>query len=213
MSSKIRSSSEIKHGGAKNKLCITRALQNVGYLRSKNPSLFLKGEPIAAKWGGDYRQLMQLHTLRPDLIEVREVSEQLAKTKIPLLHDQAVGPLFNGTLYFVQITFTGGGGGATTLNSTDLNTAKEYASFAVNPICTYANWYGTGIGSTARISVSSTPLSFSVNASGNYGDSDLQGWIDQIVNDNKLQAGGGSCIIIMNDITGSIQNNDADPVK
>jgi hypothetical protein len=186
MSSKKKS--ELKYGGTKGKLDISRALHRATYLKRQI----------------SVGQLMQ--KLKPHEINAKAVADQVASIKIPAAPDQATGPLFKGTLYFVQITFTGGGNGAVSFDSADLGVAIQYASSAANPISKYANQYGTN-----SITVSNKPLSFSVDVSGNYGDSDVQAWVDQIVSDNNLTAGGSSCIVIMNDLNCPIQNKDANP--
>ena len=195
---------------ATGKLCITRALQNANYLQSKSPDLFDKKKPLTTNIPLEH--LMSLHLMKPEQIQHKSIADQLAKTKIPLPRDQAIGSLFNGTLYFVQVTFNGAGAVTTTLNTADIQTAIQYATLAVNPIAQYARYYGTNIGSIPAINVSPTMLSFEVNVTSNtYTDNDLQGWVDQIVSDNGLSSGSGTCIVVMNDISGPVQNSDADP--
>jgi hypothetical protein len=199
-------SGELKHGGTANKLCITRALRNVSFLRSKNPSLFPKGQPITST-GMSINELLQLHTIDPSKVNVPEVSAQLRTSKIPVPKSQAVRPLFNGTLYFVQIKF---GNGSTTLNSADLGVAIKYASTVAKTIVAYSNPYGANIHSTAKIDVSTSPVQYTASRTSGYTDNDLQEWVDDIITTNNLQ---NACIMIMNDINTQPVNRDADPSR
>jgi hypothetical protein len=194
---------------ASQKLCISRALHNARYLQGKLPKIFPEGQPITDII--PLAQLRALHMVNPDLIENKEVANLLSKTKIPLTPDTAQGPLFSGTLYFVQITFnyvTGGWGGASasfTINTADVQTALQYGTLAANPISRYATQYGTN-----SLSVSPNIIPFTANLSGStYTDGDLQGWIENICSSNGLTP-NSSCIIVLNSTQGPI-NSDGDP--
>lgn len=152
--------------------------------------------------------------MKPEQIQDKAIADLLAKNKIPIPKDQAVGPLFNGILYFVQIKFKRPSGDAITLKDGDIKTSIDYATLAANPIALYAKFYGKNIGSIPVIKVHNTMLSYEVPFTHNrYTDNDLEVWVDQIVSHNKdiIDSSRDICIVIMNDISGPVQNSDADP--
>ena len=82
----------------------------------------------------------------------KEVGSLLEKDRPETPSVKISGPLFNGTLHFVQITFNRPNG-TFSVSEPDVQTAIDYAKHAVIPISKYALQYGQNI-----VSVSSNML-------------------------------------------------------
>jgi hypothetical protein len=99
-------------------------------------------------------------------------------------------PLFNGTIYFAQITFHTSGGNFM-IPTPDMNTIVQYAQHAIVPISEYAAQYGAN-----SISVSPTVLQYTVNVPTNsYTDADLRNWVKDIASQYNLST--RSCVVIV----------------
>jgi len=92
--------------------------------------------------------------------------------------------LFSGSVYFVTVTFTTGEG-SIMVADTDLATAMNYLEKAAGPISAYCSQYGPN-----SVNVDPTPIAFSADLAGgnSYNDATLQGWVNQIMTDHKLNA-------------------------
>jgi hypothetical protein len=94
-----------------------------------------------------------------------------------------MNPLFSGTIYFVQVTFATPGGNFA-FSTADMQTMLNYAQHAVVPISEWVQQYGT-----SSAAISPTLLQYTANMSStSFADSDLQGWVHDIVNANGLSA-------------------------
>src|SRR5947208_14989582 len=95
-------------------VCVTRAIKNVNHIKGVAPNIFPKGQ--AHTKVVPLETLMTLHSLaKPqEQVKHKELGSVLAESKIPIpkiRRGDAVGPggtivagpLFTGTLYFVQI--------------------------------------------------------------------------------------------------------------
>jgi len=185
------------------RICVTRALKNARYLQTVAPHIIPPVEPLEG-----FASLVPLHVLtvlhrkqvhkipgRPDLTEL------LQTIQLPAIGNQAVDPLFSGTLLFVQITFNTRAG-AVSVNNADMTTALEFATLAAIPISAYVTQYGTN-----SLRVSQTILPFSVDLpAGRYNDQTLQGWINTIVNQNGLPNSSGLVVLNPQGVT----NTDGD---
>src|SRR5258706_11097465 len=99
-----------------------------------------------------------------------------AKVKLPTKGTSAVDPLFNGTLFFVQVQFTIHSQNDTvnSISDADLATAVKYATQAAVPISQYASQYGVN-----KVDVRQSVIQFPVTLNNPaYSDTDLQGWVD-----------------------------------
>jgi hypothetical protein len=114
----------------------------------------------------------------------------------------AADPLFNGTLFFVQVAFNLIGR-TISISNADMAVAVQFAANASGPISAYAGQYGSN-----ALSVSPNVLQFSANVpSGRYNDQILQGWVNTILTQNGLTA-ASSCIVILN--PRGVTNTDGD---
>ncbi len=149
--------------------------------------------------------LNRLHLLEPESEEVgryKGLGEFLKETKLPLAGTTAAGPLFNGTIYFVQVTFNTPNG-AKSIPTADMQTAINYADLACVPISEYASQYGpNGVGISPNI------IQYAVTLQGTtYNDQTLQGWINALANQNALPS--SSCVVILNPQSQGVTNTNA----
>ena len=122
--------------------------------------------------------------------------------KLPPLKAMVTDPLFNGTLYFVRITFNTPSG-AISITNADIQTALNYSQSAIIPISAYALQYGSN-----SVNVSNNIIQYSVNLTSNtYNNSNLIGWVNDIASTNSLPT-GSSCVVVLNPV--GITNTDAD---
>ena len=122
------------------------------------------------------------------------VRNWLAANPVPSSKASVQAPLFQGTLVFVQMTFTRPNQLPFSMLAADIQTAVTYATLAVGPIQRYAWQYGPN-----SVQVSPNILSFTANLQGNtFSDDDLQGWVDSIVQDNNLT---NACVVILHELS------------
>ena len=192
-------------------ICGTRALKNARRIQSVAPNVIPAKEPLAGFSSLVPLDILQRFHLMSDA-ELAGHPALLAAAKALRAADavkaRVSSPLFHGTLYFVRMTwFQEANGAQIAVNIGDINTAIQYATLAVKPISGYAAQYGSN-----HLDVFPTMLTagFAVT-SGVYNDDAVQGWVNQILHDNKLD-GGSSCIVMLNP-EGQMLNTDADPTK
>jgi hypothetical protein len=102
-------------------------------------------------------------------------------------------PLFNGTVYFVQIRFDVGSPARSILMSdADMNTAIQYAKLAIGPISSYASQYGPN-----SLAVADQFLRYEVPLQApTYDDAAVIEWVNEIAKANGLSE--DSCLVVMN---------------
>lgn len=128
------------------------------------------------------------------------------------------GPVFNGTVIFVALTFKTGSGNQA-VASADLNTAISMATLAAKAIVAYCQQYGN-----AGITVQSNVLNFTVDLTGSSGGNSFNdqsiggvpqgttGWADLIAQANNLVPNGTNyCLVFLS--PQGVLNTDADPSK
>ena len=174
-------------------LCVTRAMKVLKYLDRAVPKSVPRSSLLAlGKLPPSV--LSTLHAVS-DLHKVTKsaaLMSWLSNNPIPVPKAAVPDPLFNGTLVFVRITFNRPNQPPFSVSAADVQTAISYAALAVVPIQRYASQYGPN-----SIRVSPNIISHRVNLTGNtFADSDVQGWVDQIVHDNHLT---DACIVILHD--------------
>jgi hypothetical protein len=176
--------------------CYTRALKNARHLQSAAPHLFTAAVSDEGFGTGiPMETLARLHRLSPDpepaeLRGFQAVADFLKANKLPVPQRDARGPLFNGTVHFVQVTFQTGTGNRV-IPTSDMQMIIQYARHAIGPICEYAAQYGGN-----SVAVSPNLLTYTVNVpSGSFTDANLQGWVNDIVTRNALPS--NSCIFVV----------------
>lgn len=167
--------------------CFTRAMKNARFLQKVAPHIIQK-DILPTDL------LSKLHTLDSRSEEVKshpELTQFLDENRFPAIGRLPAGSLFSGTIHFVHMTFRTPGGNIS-INDNDMTTIMEYASRAIIPISRYASEYGRN-----RITVSPFWIEYSVTLQGTtYNDQALQGWVNDIVNQNNLPL-NGSCIFVV----------------
>ncbi len=185
--------------------CATRRIKNAKHLQREAPHLLPREEPaqgytsrIPAAW------LDVLHrAVRPkDLPPHPQLEAYLAKARLPRPKTTPSEPLFNGTLIFVQVTFTTAKG-TVAVSGVDLATAMNFAQLAVAPISRYASQYGPN-----GLTVAPKALPFAVRVDGGrYNDQTLQGWVNSLVAQYRMPS--NTCLVFLN--PQGVVNTDADP--
>jgi hypothetical protein len=178
-------------GNLSNTDCGTRAYKNAEHIRRIASHLIPK-QGISSIIPAE--TLAKLHTvMNPgEVIENKELAILLERNRLASPSATVSRPLFNGTLYFVRITFNTPNG-TFSIGNADMLTAINYSKHAVNPISRYASLYGRN-----SANVSDNIIQYSVNLNGmTYNDADLTGWVNDILNINNLPS-GSSCVVILN---------------
>ncbi len=186
-----------------NRICISRKIKTIRHIEHIAGHLFQDSKQGISGIIPD-ETLSQLHTIADPhtIIQNKELAILLEKNKLPSLKATVSDPLFNGTLYFVRITFNTPSG-AFSISNADIQTAVNYSKLAVKPISQYASQYGNN-----NVNVSNNIIQYSVNLSSTtFNNNDLRGWVNNIVSANNLPT-GSSCIVILNPV--GITNTDAD---
>jgi hypothetical protein len=174
--------------------CFTRALKNASYLQTIAPDIFAT-DPSAEGFGTGVpiEILHNLHRLRPNspiLNRHKAVAEFLRKNKLPVPGRIARDALFSGTVHFAQVTFHTSGGNLV-IPTADMNMIVQYAQHAAIPISEYAGQYGPN-----SLSISPNLITYTANVpSASFTDADLQGWVNDMANQNHLPS--NSCIFVI----------------
>jgi len=186
-------------------MCGTRARKVLKYLHHTIPDSIPRSSVLALKKlpaqvlstlhaGSDLRQITEDPQLR----------NWLGANPVPSAKASVQGPLFRGTLVFVQVTFNRPNQMPFSMTAADIQIAVNYATLAVGPMQRYAWQYGSN-----SVQVLPNILSFNANLQGNaFTDDDVQGWVDSIVQDNNLT---NACVVILHDTmaANSPTNTDA----
>jgi hypothetical protein len=194
-----------EHNNMQGRFCMTRGIKNANHIQLIAPDLVSRAGPVGITGLIAPNTLVKLHTVHEPyrVVKNRELAQLLERNKLPLPKATVSDPLFNGTLYFARITFNFPGG-AFSMNNADIQVAVNYSNLAVLPIHRYAAQYGLN-----SIGISQNIIQYSVNLTGNrFRDSDLQGWVDDIIRTNNLQ--NNPCIVVLVDVRGPL-NSDGDP--
>jgi hypothetical protein len=165
--------------------CATRALKNADYLRTNAPTLVATDEDAEGFGTGVPEDVLQrLHRLSHDSPEARRhagLPDFLREHPVPGPGLAARGPLFNGTLHFVRVTFQAGGQ-QIAIPPADMQMMLQYAQRAIVPIAEYASQYGA-----THINVAPNILSYAVNLHGHaYNDATLKRWVNDIAAKNNI---------------------------
>lgn len=171
----------------------TRAMKNAKYLQKVAPHIIPAVEPREGFSSLIHADILsKVHRFKHNAVELRAhpaLAEFLRDNKLPALRRPARDGLFNGAFHFVRVTFHTPGGDFSFANS-DMNRMVEYARHCIVPISQYALQYGPN-----TPSVSATVLTYTANmGSASFNDSDLRGWVSDIVSANSLPA--DACIVV-----------------
>ena len=157
--------------------CATRAVKVLKYLRREVPATIPRSsvDELEELPSG---VLARLHTMSnwDEVTKDEQLRSWLAANPVPAPRAKASGPLFNGTLVFVQLTFQVAGQPPSAITMADMQTARDYAALALIPIQRYVSQYGT-----ASVGVSPDVIPFTANlATGSFTLGEFETWVDQI---------------------------------
>jgi hypothetical protein len=173
--------------------CFTRAIKNAQFVQAAAPHLFATDRYAEGFGTGIPMAILQgLHRITPDspvLSRHPKIANFLKEHRLPIPGMPVIGPLFNGTIHFVQITFQTSGG-THVVPTAEMQTLVRYASTASWAISDYALQYGFN-----SLSISPTVITHSVSLpSGAYTKADVPGWVNDIAVQNNLPP--ESCVFI-----------------
>jgi hypothetical protein len=98
--------------------------------------------------------------------------------------------LFSGTVHFVHVQFVTPSG-TFSVSSADVQTMVQYAQHAIVPISEWVPQYGP-----STVTISPTILEFTANLTSTaFADSDLQGWVNQIVSSNGFDTSSTAIVV------------------
>jgi hypothetical protein len=125
--------------------CATRAVKVLKYLRREVPATVPRSsvdelEELPSGVLAGLRTTSNWDEVTKD----EQLRNWLAANPVPAPRAKASGPLFDGTLVFVQLTFQVAGQPPSAMTMADVQTARDYATLAVIPIQRYVSQYGTG---------------------------------------------------------------------
>lgn len=186
-------------------ICVTRHMKNARHLQATAPNILPREEPpdgFASRVPPDLLGGLHLATTADIQRRHPPLAEALRRSPAPRPRANAAAPLFSGSLVFVQASFRTTRG-TVSLAPADLATAMAFARLAVNPISRYASQYGPN-----RADIAASTVPFAVTLAGTrYNDQTLQGWVNQIVSQNRLPS--NTCVAFLN--PPGVVNTDADP--
>src|SRR6266481_2121073 len=99
--------------------------------------------------------------------------------------------LFSGTVYFVRVTFVTPSGNVV-FSAADMQMMITYAQHAIVPITEFVEQeYGP-----TSTTISPTAIEYTANlSSSTFSDSDLQGWVNDILSTNGLTAANSIIVV------------------
>ena len=185
-------------------LSSTRALKNLRWLQENAPEVFKVAEPEAG-WLSviphDVARNLHRGFVPPKGQRVLD-TDALRQVDFPHVDAPPHGPLFSGTVHFVQLILDTPSNNLFAVPQADAQTAISYATRAVPQILLYTARYGRG-----SATVSPDLLTKTVNLPGRrYSDGDLQGWVNELERASSLPE--TDCLVILN--PNGVTNTDCD---
>lgn len=185
-------------------ICVTRHMKNARHLQATAPQLLPREEPadgFASRIPPDL--LGGFHVASSADVQRRhpQLAEALRRSPAPRPRPRASAPLFSGSIVFVQASFRTPRG-TVSVAPADLSMAMAFSRLAAKPISRYASQYGPN-----RVDIATATVPFAVTLAGTRcNDQTLQGWVNQIVSQNRLPS--TTCVAILN--PPGVVNTDAD---
>lgn len=185
------------------RVCYTRALKNAKFLQRVAPTLIPENEPLegfASVIPQDL--LLHLDRLSPEEVKLPTIREALSKKRIPIARQEASRPLFSGTVFIIQVSFSAPGG-PFMISEEDLRVAVEFLALSAIPVSRYASQYGPNL-----LAVSRHLVQFQIMlGDAKFNDQMLSEWADQVAAENSFSR--NSCLVFLN--PPGVLNVDADP--
>jgi hypothetical protein len=177
-------------------MCGTRASKNAKHVYRIAPHLISResGKGITSIIPAE--TLATLHKIAKPrgVIRNKDLAELLDKNRPALASVDISGPLFKGTLHFVQITFNTPNG-SFTVSDADVQTIVNYSEVAVVPISKYASQYGSN-----SVDISRDIIRYTVQWDQNeFENRDMSKWVSDIARGNNIPTDGSVCVVILTD--------------
>jgi hypothetical protein len=174
--------------------CDTRAVKILKHLRGRIPATIDRAS-VDALERLPSSQLASLRTPADSnrVIADAQLRDWLASNPLPAPRARVSGPLFHGTLVFVQAVFQQPGLPPSSVSLADVQTAVNYATLAVIPIQRYAWQYGPN-----SVAVSPTPITFPAAVAGpTFTMAEFESWVDQCAQMARDAGIDSPCIVIL----------------
>jgi hypothetical protein len=173
--------------------CATRAVKVLKYLRREVPATISRSsvDELEELPSG---VLAGLHATSDwdEVTKDEQLRAWLAANPVPAPRAKASGPLFNGTLVFVQLTFQVTGQPPSAMTMADVQTARDYAALALIPIHRYVSQYGT-----SSVGVWPDVIPFTANLpTATFTLSSFETWVDQIAQTARDSKISNPCVVI-----------------
>lgn len=174
--------------------CATRAVKVLKYLRREIPATISRSsvDELEELPSG---VLAGLHTTSnwDEVTQDEQLREWLAANPVSAPRATVSGPLFDGTLVFVQVMFQVGGQPPSAITMADVQTARDYAELAVIPIQRYASQYGR-----SSVGVSPDVIQWSAHLpTDTFTVADFESWVDYIAQTARESNVSNPCVVIL----------------
>jgi Tachylectin len=174
--------------------CATRAVKVLKYLRREVPATISRSsvDELEELPSG---VLARLHATSnwDEVTKDEQLRDWLAANPVPAPRAEVSGPLFDGTLVFVQVLFQVGGQPPSAITMADVQTARDYAELAVIPIQRYASQYGPN-----SVGVSPDIIQWSAHLpTDTFTISDFESWVDYIAQTARESGVSNPCVVIL----------------
>jgi hypothetical protein len=174
--------------------CATRAVKILKYLLRTVPATVARSS-LDALEELPSSVLAGLHTTSDwdEVTKDEQLKKWLAGNPVPAPRAKASGPLFDGTLVFVQLIFQEADQPPSGMSPADVQTARDYAALAIIPIQRYASQYGPN-----SLGVWQDVIPFTANLTGgSFTRSQFEGWVDQCASTARESNVSNPCIVIL----------------
>src|ERR1019366_3960944 len=175
-------------------MCATRAMKVLKYLQRTVPETVPRSS-VEALEELPSSVLTSLNA-GPDwdmVTKDAQLKQWLAANPIPALRTKPSGPLFKGTLVFVQLIFQEPNQPPASVSLADVQTAVSYAALAAQPIQRYAWQYGQN---SVEVWPNVIPLNASVSGTA-FNTAQFEGWVEQAANIVRNEKVENPCIVIL----------------
>ena len=167
--------------------CATRAVKVLKYVRREVPATISRSSVDALEeLPSGVLANLGITSNWDEVTKDEQLRDWLAANPVPAPRAKASGPLFEGTVVFVQVTFQVAGQPPSAISLADVQTVRDYADLAVIPIHRYASQYGPN-----SVGVWPDVMPFTANLpTDTFTLSMFETWVDQIAQiarDSKVE--------------------------
>jgi hypothetical protein len=174
--------------------CATRAVKVLKYLRREVPATISRSsvDELEELPSGVLANL-GITSNWDEVTKDEQLRNWLAANPVPAPRAKASGPLLEGTVVFVQVTFQVAGQPPSAMSLADVQTVRDYADLAVIPIHRYASQYGPN-----SVDVWPEIMPFTANLpTDTFTLSTFETWVDKIAQTARDSKVDNPCIVIL----------------